>query len=269
MRSHRFAISSSLLASVAGALLFATTVDVRAQAAAASIDSLRERFPAASIDSIEKADAALSSTSGAKVRVEKDYKDAARACIAKILVNACVDEARAQRRKRLADIDAVEIEANRFKRRDRADRLEADKAKRDAERAANAPADAAQRERNRQAYENKQTDAARSTAGREHSATTHAATAAKPHGPVVKLAPLAGSAPTPDQRAKNAVDFAKHQQVAEAHAKDIDRRVAEKTAERKRRDDAKAAKDAKTAAAAQAAADAARTGFPSIAGPKP
>ncbi len=239
----------------------ATGASAATGSAAVAVDTLRQRFPAGSIDSIEKADAALAATSGQKARVEKDYKDAARACIAKILVNACVDEARAERRRRNADIDAVELEANRFKRHDRAARADADRAKRDADREANAPADAALRERNRKAYEDKQAEASRSAADRARSDATRAASAAKPHGPPVKLGPLGGEL-TPAQREKNAADLAKRRQAAASHAKDIDRRVAEKAADRKRRDEAKAAKDAKTAAAAQAAIDAARSGVP-------
>ncbi len=252
--------SPSIVPFVFAALL--ATAGVARADSATDVDALRQRFPAGSIDSVDRADAALAATNGAKVRVEKDYKDAARACIAKVLVNACVDEARSERRRRNGDIDAVELEANRFKRRDRADRAEADRTKREADRAASAPADAAQRERNRKAYDDKQAEAARSAADRTRADATRSTPGGRPHGATVKLGPLAGSEPTAEQRAKNAADLAKRQQVAALHAKDIDRRLVEKAAERKRRDDAKAAKDAKAAAAAQAAMEAARSGVP-------
>jgi colicin import membrane protein len=232
--------------------LFAATAG-HAQApspASGSTDDLRNRFPPTSIDSVQKADEALAATSGTKVRIDKDYHAAARACMTKVLVNDCLDDVRTERRHRMADIDAIELEANRFKRAEHARQVDADRARREADRQTAAPADADQRARNRQAYDEKQASAARSAAEK-----AKADAARTPKKPVVR-----GSKPpaqTGDQRAQNAASFDRKQQEAVEHKKDLDRRLVEKEADRKRRADAKAAKDAKQAGPAKAAADAA------------
>ena len=207
--------------------------------------SLRERFPAASIDSVERADAALEATAGAKGRVELEYRTQARECTGRFLVNACVDTARETQRKRLADIDAVELEANRYKRRDKADRAEADRVRREAERSAGAAADAEMRARNRTAYEARQADAARKTAD----AAKDAKTRARNGRPAIATRSTTPAGPDAEQRRKNAEAQAQKVGEAAAHRQDIDRRIAAKSAERKRRQDEKKAKDAKTAAA--------------------
>ena len=189
-----------------------------------------------------RADAALGATAGAKARVEKDYKATARDCMKTILVNDCLDRARLLQQKRLADIDAVELEANRYKRRDHADKLDADRSQREAERQARAPADADQREKNRKTFDDKQGQAARDVADRRKADAKRAqspprkptAKAQSPHAPEVAAA----------QRAKNATDYTnKVKEVAE-HEGAIQRNLAAKAADRKRRADAKAAKDA-------------------------
>ena len=102
---------------------------------AAGPDGSRDRLPPAAIDSIEKADAALAAAGGDRLRVEKEYKATARECLKKFLVSDCIEEAKMLRRDQLADIEAAQIEANRYKRRAKADRLEAERAKREADRA--------------------------------------------------------------------------------------------------------------------------------------
>lgn len=246
------------------AFLLASAV---AHAAPLSADGLREQFPASSIDSVARADAALTATSGAKLRVDKDYKASTRECLRTILVNACLDGARDVRRRRLADIDAIELEANRFKRRERDDRLAADRARREADRAAKASADAELRSRNREAFEAKQREAAQSVADRARSDAIRAR--GKPHQPLIKGPPPGDAEANARQREKNAADYQKKIVAAASHDQVIKRRIVEKEAERKHRDEAKAVKDAKTAAAAAAAAAAAQSPFPSLSGPKP
>ena len=220
---------------------------VRAQVEAGPAPgSLRELFPPSSFQSNERADAAIAATSGAKSRVEKQYRVEARDCAATFLVNACLDQARARQRLRLGEIDAVELEANRFKRRDKADRIEAERAKREADRTANAGADAEQRARNRQTYDDKQSQRAREMADQAHSAGGRAGST-KPHRPAIRIAKPDDRASESRQRAKNAADHAVKVAEAETHKMDIERRVAAKTADRKRRDDEKKARDAKAA----------------------
>ena len=214
--------------------------------------SLRERYPAASIDSAERADAALAETGGAKAHVQLEYRNRARDCMATFAVNACLDSARALQRKRLADIDAVELEANRFKRRDKADRLDADRQKREADRAANAAADGDLRARNRKAFEDRQAEAARAATDRQRKDARVAGTPSKPHRSAVKVAPPADTDVNRAVREKNAAQHATKLVEARAHQAEIERRVAAKTAERKRHADERAAKEARAAAAAAA-----------------
>jgi|GEM_PF-1852905 len=224
-----------------------------------AVDALRTQFPVGSIDSVSRADAALGATSGAKARVEKDYKTTARNCLKTILVNDCLDAASALQRKRLADIDAVELEANRYKRRDRADHVEADRAQREAERRANAQADADLRARNRKSFEDKQAQAARDAAERAKADVKHAN--ATPHKPAVKVAPPTAAEIAARQHAKNAADYTAKVAEAKEHEEAIQRRLASKAADRKRRADEKAAKEAKEAAS-QAAVRAAAAATP-------
>jgi colicin import membrane protein len=242
--------------------LLTISLDALAQAPPTP-DALRDQFPPSSIDSVKKADAALAATGGAKVKIDKDYKTAARACISTVLVNDCIDRAREARRKLMADVDAIELEANRFKRRERNDRIEADRTKREADRAGKAPSDAEQRERNRKDYDAKQAEAARSAEDRARSGANRKA---KP----APKAPAPGSAEADAaRREKNTIDYANKQKVAKEHQAEIERRMTQKAADRKRREEAKTAKDAKSAAAAAAAAEAAKSGLPSLTTPKP
>ena len=210
--------------------------------------SLREKYPVSSIDSAGRADAALAETNGAKAHIQLEYRNQARDCARTFAVNTCLEQARALQRKRLADIEGVELEANRFKRRDQADRIEAGRAKREAERAANAPADSDLRARNRRAFDERQSQVARETAARKG---REAGTADSPKGPrksAIKAPPPADSAANMAMREKIAIQHASKLKEAAAHQDEIDRRVAVKTAERKRHADERAAKDAKAAA---------------------
>jgi colicin import membrane protein len=208
--------------------------------------SLREQFPEGSIDSADRADAALAATSGVRARIEKEYRDDARECAKAFLVNDCLDKARELQRARLADVGGVELEANRMKRRDKADRLEADRARRDAERKTNASTDDAQRARNRQTFDERQAQAAREAAARGRKDQRPASA----HKPAIRVPPAPNTATNTAQREKNAAAYATKVQEAEAHKKDVARRLASKAADRKRRADEKAAKDAKNAVAA-------------------
>ncbi|MEO8935308.1 MAG: hypothetical protein ABI277_03680 [Burkholderiaceae bacterium] len=248
-RSFRHLVSCAL-ATAAVASAFA----VGAQAETAkgpAPGSLGEQFPSGSIDSVARADAALAMTSGARAHVELEYKADARACLKVFLVNDCIDKARELQRDRLVDIETVELEANRYKRRDKADRLDADRAKREAERAANAKADDDVRARNRKTFEERQDTSVREAEVRKRSEAIHALPP-KPHKSAIKVAPPAITEIEAKQRQKNAADHALKVQEADAHMKDIDRRALAKAADRKRRAEEKAAKDAKATAAAAA-----------------
>ena len=194
----------------------------------------RERYPATALDSTSKADAALAESKAERARVAKDYRATARACMDKFLVNDCLIAAREVQRKRLADVEAVEVDANRFKRRDRASKSDTDLARREAEHAANEKADADLRARNKSTFDSRQSNAQRDA---EKGAQRSTRAPKKPSE--VKNAEVAA-----EQRAKNA--DAHEQKVDEAtdHREDLERRRAEKVAERKRRAAEKAAKAA-------------------------
>ena len=216
---------------------------------AAADGGLRDRFPASSITSTAKADAALAATGGAKERVEKEYRDTARECMKKFMVTACLDEARTQRRDRLADIEAIQVEATRFKRRDKADRVEADRAQREGNRAANAAADADLRAKNRRAYDERQAQAKREVADRTR---TDAARVGRPpatHSPSIKKARPGSPEASAGQRARNAAEQATKVTDAAAHREQLARRHAEKEANRARRAQQQARKEAERKAA--------------------
>ncbi|MGI9026785.1 MAG: hypothetical protein ACR2GP_14630 [Burkholderiaceae bacterium] len=213
-------------------------------ALAAASGGLRDRFPASSINSAAKADAALAATSGAKQRVEKEYKDAARECVKKFRVNDCLDEARTLRHDRLADIEAIQVEANRFKRRDKADRIEADSAQRERDRAANAAADADLRAKNRRDYDDRQEQAKREAADRARSGRTSAT-----HSPLVGKPKPGSPEANATQRARNAAEQATKVKEAAVHREQLTRRHAEKEADRARRVQQQARKDAEKKAA--------------------
>jgi hypothetical protein len=261
MRSLR-SILSKVVRDASVIALLTIAFDAGAQSASTP-DSLRDQFPPSSIDSVKKADAALAASSGAKEKVDKDYKTAARACISTVLVNNCIDRARETRRKLMADINAIELEASRFKRRERNDRIEADRTKRETDRTAKAPSDTEQREQKRKDYDAKQAEAARSAADRARSSANRKAK------PAPKAAAPGSAEAEAARREKNTVDYVNKQKVAKEHQAEIDRRMTQKATDRKRREEAKAAKDAKAAAAAAAAAEANKSGIPSLTTPKP
>lgn len=224
---------------IAPLLALTSTAGIAARPAP-ELGSLRAQFPSSTIDSVERADAALAATAGAKGQVEKGYKSDSRGCMTTFMVNDCLDKARELQRKRLSEIDGVELEANRFKRKDHADKLDADRARRESERVAGQKADTEQRSRNRQSYDEKQTRAKRDEAAAAESAKNRKPTAKKPPVPV----PVTEAA----QRAKNAADYTTKVTEARTHQQEIARRIAAKDADRKRRGEEKAEKDAKTAA---------------------
>jgi hypothetical protein len=89
--------------------------------------------------SVEQADARLAQVQKDREAVEAEYSASEQLCYDKFFVNACLDKAREQRRMRLAELRAVEVEANYFKRRsavEARDRELEDRAQKDAAEAA-------------------------------------------------------------------------------------------------------------------------------------
>jgi colicin import membrane protein len=89
------------------------------------------RYPSGSIRSVQAADQALAEMEQARSHIETNFAEDERACFSKFFVTSCMDVAKEARRQALAQIRQVEVEANAFKRRARAeerDRALAEKA---------------------------------------------------------------------------------------------------------------------------------------------
>ena len=67
--------------------------------------------------SVEQADARLEQVKKDREVVEAEFNASEALCYEKFFVNACIDKAKEQRRLRLAELRAVEVEASYFKRR--------------------------------------------------------------------------------------------------------------------------------------------------------
>jgi len=224
----------SLFALVLLSSLVALPARAADEPATAASSGFRERYPTAALDSIPKADAALGAARTERARVERDYRTDARACMDRFLVNDCLNAARESRRKQLADVDAVEVDANRFKRRDRAEKSDAELARREAERAANEKADADLRARNKSTFDSRLSNAQRDA---DKAATRVAPSPKKPP-------PQPDAAAAAVQRAKNVEAHQQKIEDAAEHRADLERRRAEKVAARKKRAAEKAAKAA-------------------------
>jgi colicin import membrane protein len=115
-------------------ILLAPTQNAAANAdvtAASPSANVVQRYPAGSIESIETADRVLADVIKERSAVETKFMDRERACYAKFFTTSCVNAAKEQRRSALADLRAVEVEADAFKRRAKvADRDKALEAKR-------------------------------------------------------------------------------------------------------------------------------------------
>lgn len=73
------------------------------------------------INSVEEADRVLGAIVGERKVVEAGFLEDERVCRSKFFATACLDAAQERHRLSLARLRALEVEANRFKRRARAD----------------------------------------------------------------------------------------------------------------------------------------------------
>ncbi|MBB3224868.1 hypothetical protein [Pseudoduganella umbonata] len=101
----------------------------------------------APVQSVEQADTILAQVAKERAAAENAYAEREQVCYSKFFVNNCLDEAKEERRARLAELRTREIDANYFKRKnavDLRDRELQDRNQRDAaeevSRAANPPA---------------------------------------------------------------------------------------------------------------------------------
>jgi colicin import membrane protein len=82
--------------------------------------AVSQRFPAGSIKSEKTADAALVSVAKERAEIEARFALEERACASRFFVTSCVDQAKEHRYQALVLLRPVEIEANGFKRQERA-----------------------------------------------------------------------------------------------------------------------------------------------------
>ena len=194
--------------------------------------------------SVEQADARLAQVKKDREAVEAEFNASEALCYDKFFVNSCIDKAKEQRRLRLAELRAVEVEANYFKRRNSVevrDRELEDRAQKDASEAAYnaahpkppkidpalkpAPKAAAVSVQQRQA---------------EHDAREQA-----------RAAQEAAAAP---KRAAKAAEFERKKAESEKRQAEVRAKVAEKEEKKRRAAEAQKAEAAKAEAAAKAAA---------------
>lgn len=112
------ALAAALLAMSAGAYA-ADAVPLKPVAEPAA--ELTARYPLESLTSVEVANKALTDVADAKAEVAARDLEQRRVCYAKFFVNHCLDAAKEQRRLALKAIRPVDITANAFLRKDRAD----------------------------------------------------------------------------------------------------------------------------------------------------
>jgi colicin import membrane protein len=100
---------------------------------------LRLDWPSGSIVTVELATQALSDAQARRAMVEETYLRSQNTCFTQFFVTACNDRGKDLRRIALAEVRAVEVEANYINRRDRADQRDKALAERTAQEQAEAP----------------------------------------------------------------------------------------------------------------------------------
>ena len=83
--------------------------------------------------SVLEADARLARAAADKARAEAAFAADEQQCYARFMVSNCLDKAREKRRRALAGVRAIEIEAERFKRQAKADARDRDLARAEAD----------------------------------------------------------------------------------------------------------------------------------------
>jgi hypothetical protein len=152
-------VAALLLTLAAGVQAADTQLKPVAQPAA----ELAARYPLETLNSVETANRALADVADAKAEVEARDLEQRRACYEKFFVNNCLDAAKEQRRQAMKTIRPIDITANAFLRKDRAD--ERDKALE--VHAAQQPAEATQKAQDQKAKELSNADKVKQGAAKE------------------------------------------------------------------------------------------------------
>jgi colicin import membrane protein len=106
-------------------------------AGSAAAQGLKQTVPPA--ETVEQADARLAQVKEERAVAEREFAAQEAVCYTKFFVNNCLDKAKEQRRLRLNELRAIEIDANHFKRKyavDERDRDLEQRARKDADDAA-------------------------------------------------------------------------------------------------------------------------------------
>jgi colicin import membrane protein len=187
------------------------------------------------VRSVEEADALLAQVAKGRAAAENEYAEREQVCYAKFFVNNCLDEAKEKRRARLVELRRIEIDANRFKRKD------------------------AVEHRDRELEDRAQRDATEEASRAANPRAPHANPDGKPRPQPLKKLPAqrqaehvareqqraAQEAADAGKRARNVADYQRRQ----AESAERQQRVAEKKAEREAKRAQRAADDAAKKAA--------------------
>lgn len=194
-------------------------------------DSVHTRYPVGAISSTEQADRALAEASGERNAIEQRFAAEQGNCYTKFFATTCMDESRERRRKALADVRAVEIEANEFKRRERAAERDREVAQRIAD------SEAKRVEREQQSQQAKAGAVEKQDAGTvspaHHSGPSQAERTAQHEAKLQRI--QAEEAANAAKRAENVAAYERKQREAEEHLKEVENRKAEKERERARK----------------------------------
>ncbi len=113
-------------AAVAAIISCHSAFAMEAAAAAPSAAELAARYPKGSIESADAARKALTEVEAARAAVAERFTQEQNACYAKFFATSCMDAAKERRRAELEQLRSVEVDANYYLRKERAD--ERDKA---------------------------------------------------------------------------------------------------------------------------------------------
>jgi hypothetical protein len=221
----------------------ASAVEAAANPADYSVAPLLGRYPADSIQSESNAKSALKDVEDARGEIDARYELEQRACYPKFFTTRCLDQATERRRKDLADVRKIEVEANAYLRKAKV--VERDRKL--AEKAAQNESDAAQKAQQAQQHEaavgEHLEQNQNSAAGKEAQRQKRAEDAARKREDYAEREQQrqANAAKDAEQREENVAKYNKKLKDAKARQAD----VAKKKAQRERERAAKAAKEAK------------------------
>lgn len=226
MMSRLYAVGGRMLGSWAAIIMAACF----AHAAVAQDTAAAAHYPSGSIRSAEAADSALDEVARERAEVEQRFATEERACYSKFFATSCMDDAKERRRKARAQLRAVEVEANAYKRQARATEREQTQADR------RAREETDRLERTERQQERESAVAPRTTDSKPKQESSAAASAAASEGRAqhdVKLKRLREEdAANAKERADNIAAYERKVQAVQAHQKEVEHRKAEKERER-------------------------------------